>query len=373
MKKLRVGIIGTGMAFERLHYPAFMELQDKYEIAALCDPDVHKAKDWAKRLNISEQNVYSDYREMIKNTDLDMFDIMVPIGKNFEVTEEVAKAGKPIICEKPLAPNLVQARAHMDLPKKYKIPIMIAENFRYNEEVDLIRDMIRTEKVGKPVYFIQNRVMNFPKDMWEDKFAAKEWRQHPDFPGGVLLDTGIHDLAALRHFFGAVDEVQAFGVPQNDDFAPYAVLNANIRFKSGITGQYTFYCAGKEMQRPLIGLRIFCTNGMIFLEERDCGTVNVASDDGRTEQIPYRPQRGYYNELLNFYNAAIGKERIAVTPEMEYGDAKMLFDILKSAQEGRIVQVDEEFEFMPAYAQHEGEVARPPHKDEPARPSEYLM
>ena len=361
MKKLRVGIIGTGMAFERLHYPAYQELKEQYEITALSDVKIEKAREWASRLNISEQNVYSDYREMIKQPDLDMFDIMVPIGENYTVTAEVARAGKPIICEKPLASNLEQARKHRDLPRKYNIPIMIAENYRYNEEIDLIRDMIRTEKVGKPVYFMQNRAMNFPKDMLEDKFAAKEWRQHADFSGGVILDTAVHDLAALRHFFGAVDEVYAIGVPQEDESAPFAVVNANIKFKTGIIGQFTFYCAGKEMQRPLIGLRIFCTGGMIFLEERDCGFINVAYNDGRSEQVPYSPQRGYYNELLNFYNAAVGKEPISVTPEMEYGDAKMLFDILKSVKEKRIIKVDEEYEFIPTYAHQEGEVAKPPH------------
>lgn len=360
MKKLRVGIIGTGMAFERLHYPAYMELRDKYEIAALSDPDAAKAKEWAGKLNLSGENIYSDYREMIKQPDLDMFDIMVPIGDNFAVTEEVARAGKPIICEKPLAPTPEQARKHRELPRKYNIPIMIAENYRYNEEVDFIRDIIRTEKAGKPVYFMQNRVMNFPEDKYGDKFAAREWRQHPDFPGGVILDTAVHDMAALRHFFGAVDEVHAYGVPQHNDFAPYAVINSNIRFKSGLTGQFTFYCAGKEMQRPLVGLRIFCTKGMIYLEERDCGTINIAHDDGRSEQIPYRPQRGYYNELLNFYNAAIGREPISVTPEMEYGDAMMVFAVLKSINEERTVKVDDDFNFTPAYSRQEGHTAQLP-------------
>lgn len=359
MKKLRVGVIGTGMAFERFHYPAYMELQDRFEIFALCDPDLNKAGEWAKKLNIGQQNVYSNFREMLKNPGIDVFDIMVPIGQNFTVTEEVAKAGKPIICEKPLAPDIEQARAHRELPKKYRVPIMIAENYRYNEETDMIRDMLRTERAGKPVYFLQNRVMFFPGDMLEDKFAAKEWRQHPDFPGGIILDTGVHDLAALRHFFGAVDQVQAFGVPQDDDFAPWAVVNANIRFKSGVTGQFTFYCAGKEMQRPLIGLRIFCTNGMIFLEDRDCGTINVAYNDGRSERVSYRPQRGFYNELLNFYKAAVGEEMISVTPEVEYGDAKMMFDIIRSIREERPVRVDDGPEPMPHQLPGRGEAGQP--------------
>lgn len=185
--------------------------------------------------------------------------------------------------------------------------------------------------------------------MLKNKFPATEWRQHPQFPGGALTDTALHDLAGLRHIFGAIDRLQAFGRPQEADFAPYEVVNVNLLFKSGVTGQFSFFCAGKEMQRPLIGLRIFGTEGMLYLEERDAGTINLAFNDGRSEQIPYEPQKGYYNELLNFYNALTGAEPISVTPEMEYGDLKTVQAILQSIKEERVVAFDEEAGYRPAY------------------------
>ena len=79
---------------------------------------------------------------------------------------------------------------------------------------------------------------------------------------------------------------------------------------------------------------------MIYLEERDCGTVNVAYNDGSNKQIPYQPQRGFYNELLNFYKAATGEETLSVTPEIEYGDAMTVFAILDSIKERKIIRVD---------------------------------
>lgn len=360
MNKLRVGVIGTGMAFEKLHYPAYQELSDKYEIAALCDVDRFKADSWADRLGIGPQNVYTDFRELARRKDIDLFDIMVPIEKNYEITDTVAAiARKPIICEKPLAPNLRQAKAHAELPRKYGIPVMIAENYRYNEEVDLIRDLVRTKKVGDILYVIQNRVVNFPADMLKDKFPAREWRQYPEFVGGALLDTGVHDLAALRHIFGAVERIQAFGREQHGDFAPFSVVTVNILFKSGVIGTFSFFSAGKEMQRPLVGLRIFGNKGMIYLEERDCGFINVTHNDGTHELLRYRPQRGYYNELLNFYNAAMGKEPISVTPEIEFGDAKMVFDILKSIDQEKIVEVDRGYDTIPIYQAGRGTDRQP--------------
>lgn len=354
MEKLKVGIIGTGMAFERLHYPAYQELNDKFEIVALCDPDPEKTSYWAQQLGINGDSIYTDYHPMLWRNDINVFDIMVPIEHNFRVTEDVARTiatqpSRAIICEKPLATTYEQAKAHAELPRQYNIPIMIAENYRYNEEFQIIRDLIEQKRIGEVVYFMQNRVLNFPEDMLINKFPHAEWRQHPAFQGGAIMDTGIHDIAALRHVLGAIDKLQAFGVPQNDDFAPYAVVNVNMRFENGIIGQFTFYCAGKEMQRPLIGLRIFGTGGMIYNEDRDCGTINVAHNDGRSEQIAYKPQRGYYNELLNLYNAMTGQEAIAVTPEMEYGDAKTILDILRSVRENSIISVDKTTEYIPSY------------------------
>lgn len=340
MKKLGVGIIGMGMAFERLHYPAYKKMQDKYEIKAICDIKKNKADNWRETLSLRPEDIYSDYREMIERDDIDVFDIMVPIELNFEVTEIVAKKRKPIICEKPLAPTIEQAKKASNLPQKYNIPIMIAENYRYNQEINIIKDLIKNNEIGNIYYFIQNRVINFPKDMLKNKFPAVEWRQYPKYPGGSLLDTAVHDIAAIHHIFGMEEKIQAFGYNQRESYSPYAVIQTNMKFKNNITGHFSFFAAGKEMQRPLIGLRIFGNQGMIYLEERDCGTINISYNSGNSRQLAYQPQMGFYNELLNFYKAAIGKEPLSVTPEMEYGDTATIFSILKSINENKVVTTE---------------------------------
>lgn len=347
--QLRMGIIGVGLAFERLHWPAYQRLRDKFKIAAICDIDTHKLEKWKEPLGLSGADLFTDYKEMLSREDIDAFDIMLPIELNFEVTNEVAKAGKPIICEKPLAPTKEEALQAMRLPRKYDVPIMIAENYRYSEENNIIRDLVRNREIGDVYYFIQNRVVNFPADMHKDSFASTEWRQHPEYPGGEFFDTGVHDIAALRHIFGPIDAVQAFGVEEEADFAPYSVVQANMKFKSGVIGHFSFFCTGHEPQRPLVGLRIFGSEGMIYLEEASCGVVNVFYNSGGSQQIPYEPDRGFVNELLNFYKAAVGEEPLSVTPELEYGDALTVFAILEAIQANQIVEVDYEPEYEPAY------------------------
>jgi len=354
MERLKVGIIGTGMAFEKLHYPVYQELEKNYEIVALCNEDRSKALSWAERLGVNLEKVYADYRELAKLAELQIIDIMVPISQNFIVTEAVAQlvAGKKkaIICEKPLAPNLEQAQAAVGLIEKYQVPIMIAENYRYNEDPKLIKDLITEGQIGEVDYFLWNRVLNFPDDMKRDAFSAKEWRQHPDFPGGVFYDTAVHDLAALRYIFGEINELTAYGQHKEITLGQFSIVNVIFRFQSGFTGSYNFYTAGKEMQRPLVGLRIMGRKGEIYQEERDSGTINLALNDGTKKQYPYRPQRGYYNELLNLYHAYLGEEEIAVTPKVEFGDAKTALAILESIEEETPVKVDQQVDFY--YSEH---------------------
>src|SRR5690606_20851452 len=115
MKKIRLGVIGTGMAWERLHYPAISELGDKYEIAALCNRTFKDAENFAKKINLDIKNVYDNLDEMLKRPDIDAVDILVPIEYNYEISEKVARAGKDFICEKPMASNMDDAKKYLEL------------------------------------------------------------------------------------------------------------------------------------------------------------------------------------------------------------------------------------------------------------------
>ena len=340
MKKIRLAVIGTGMAWERLHWPAIQELGDKYEVVALCNRTRADAENFAQSINLDFSNVYDDYHKMLKRDDIDAVNVLVPIEQNYDIAADVIKANKHLIAEKPLAATLEGAKKLVDLHQKHNVKIMVAENYRYNEEMNKIRDIINEGKIGKVIYFILNKIVDFESEMKKDSFAAKEWRQHPQYRGGTFADAALHDIAGMRHIFGPVDHVYGMGIPQQEDYNPYISVNSQILFQNGVIGQFSYYPDGQETQTPLVGLRIFGMNGEIYLEEKMSGTINLTYRDGRSEQIAYTPKRGYYNELLNFYNAFNGTEDISVTPAIAYGDVKMVFDILTSIETQQPVYVD---------------------------------
>lgn len=337
MSKLRVGIIGTGMAFERLHYPAFQRLKNEYDIVALCDNDINKAKNVATTINLNHDNIYGDFNEMLKRDDLDLADIIVPIEQNYSVSEAVAKLGKNFICEKPLASNKEDAQKFLELESKYNVKILIAENFRYNEENTKIKQLIDSNKIGKVAYFIRNNTSFFPSEMTKNSYAAKEWRQHPKYFGGTFLDAAVHDIAGLRFIFGDIKCLQSFGKPQKEDYSPFVSVNTNFLFENGVIGHYTYCSTCVENQKPLIGFRIFGETGEIYLEEKSCGIINVSYNDGTSEQIPYTPSEGFFNELLHFHKALNGGQNISVNPETAFGDVEAIFDIFDSISNKEVI------------------------------------
>ena len=218
----------------------------------------------------------------------------------------------------------------IDLKNKYNVKVMVAENFRYEEENNIIKDIISKGTIGEIMYFIQNTGADFENDMSGNTFAAKEWRQHPQYKGGIFLDGGIHDIARMRHLFGDIASIYACGRAQQEDYNQYMTINALIKFKNNVTGMYSYYAQGTEKQIPPVGLRLFGTLGSVYLESKSKGVIQVFYNDGKVENRNFTPAMGYYNELLNFYDSMVTGKEIVSTPEKELGDIEAIFDILQS-------------------------------------------
>jgi predicted dehydrogenase len=338
-KKLRLGVIGIGYAWDRLHYPALQKLTEQYEIVAVCNKTISKAQGFAQSIGLPQENIYDDYVKLLEQDDIDVVDILVPISENFEIVEAAILAGKNIIAEKPFASTPKAASMLIQLKDKHHVKIMVAENFRYDEGNKIIKDCISNGTIGEVMYFIQNTAADFEKDMKENTFAAKEWRQHPDFIGGILLDGGVHDIARMRYLFGDFESIYATGRKQEEEYNPYICVNSLMKFKNGVSGQYSFYAQGTELQKPPVGLRIYGTLGEIYYESKDKGIIEISHKDGTNEQKSFAPNNGYYHELLNFYNSVNIHEEIIATPEKELGDIQGVFDILKSIESNTLIKM----------------------------------
>ncbi|MGE5429638.1 MAG: Gfo/Idh/MocA family protein, partial [Syntrophomonadaceae bacterium] len=179
MKKIKLGIIGCGIAARDLHLPALEKLKDKFEITVLCNHTEQKAKDLSDYLG--KIPYVLDYHEMLKRSDVEAVDITLPIHLNYKAAKDALLAGKHVIVEKPVTANLSEAKKILAQSEASESVMMVAENFRYRKVFMKAKDLIKKGKIGKPYAATWDL---FNQVTLQSKYARTKWRQHPLYPGG---------------------------------------------------------------------------------------------------------------------------------------------------------------------------------------------
>lgn len=324
MKILKLGVIGCGLAYERLHLPALKKLKDYYEVASLCDIDLNRVEEMAKKTKIKTDHIYRDYQEMINKENLDLILVCVPIPEQERIYEELIHINIPFIAEKPFATTYDTAKRLRDLSKKNNTEILVAENYRFSEDTLLLKKIIDEKKIGDILYVLNVKADNFIVDKTKDTFASTKWRQYPTYPGGSYLDGGVHDIARLHYLFGSVNEMITFAKDESDEHVPYRLITSKILFDQGVTAEYTYYSNESALIDPPIGFRMFGTKGQAYLKDSDSGKIILTNYNEEKEVLTYKTKKGYYNELVHFYEVLVNNKQNECSPDVEIEDIKII-------------------------------------------------
>src|SRR5215217_3589513 len=104
-KPIRLGIIGTGLAVEKLHWPALKRMTDRFRVVSFCDVARANAEHFAAYSGAPMDEYTGDLRDLLRRDDVDAVLVSLPIPLNLPVTRAVLEAGKHVICEKPAGAN----------------------------------------------------------------------------------------------------------------------------------------------------------------------------------------------------------------------------------------------------------------------------
>ena len=184
-KKLRVGIVGAGNIATSAHLPSYQHLLDKVEIVAIADIVPERAKAAAEKFNIP--HYFASVEELLASVDVDYIDICTWTAAHAPVCIAAAKAGKNILCEKPLAASLEQGLAMEKAVKEAGVQFMLAVVTRYGAEQLKYRELYEEGKFGE-IYaakcqYVRRR--GTPGGWFTDKELAG---------GGPVLDIGVHAI-----------------------------------------------------------------------------------------------------------------------------------------------------------------------------------
>ncbi|MEK7686194.1 MAG: Gfo/Idh/MocA family oxidoreductase [Verrucomicrobiota bacterium] len=213
MKKLNVGLIGCGF-MGRTHSNAhrkvnnFFDLEYQPVLKAICDFQEDKAKAFAAQWGY--ESVETDWKKLLARKDIDLVDICLPNNLHLEVAVAAAKAGKMIICEKPLARDGKEGLQMVKAVEKAGVPNLISYNYRRIPAVTLAKQLIDEGRLGRIFHyrakFLQDWTMS--KDLPQGGDAL--WRLDVKVAGsGVTGDLLAHCIDTALWLNGSVDKVNA--------------------------------------------------------------------------------------------------------------------------------------------------------------------
>ncbi|MEZ4733323.1 MAG: Gfo/Idh/MocA family oxidoreductase [Caldilineaceae bacterium] len=325
----RVGILGPG-AIAQTHLAGWQQLP--VTIAAHYDLRPEMAQRAADQYGGKACRSLDEFFDAV-----DIVDICTPAAAHRDNVLATAAAGKPMICEKPLARHLQDCEEIVAACEAANVPLFVAQVVRFFPEFANAKAVIDSGAIGKPGVIRTIRAGAFPRTLgsFYGDFAKS---------GGVILDVGIHDIDFQRWCMGEVERVFARGLtfagePQRD----HALIT--LRFTSGAVGHIEASWASPIGQWRT-RLEIAGDEGIVEWDSEGEASVTriVLNEAGngkvRTTLNPYGPDiHPYKAELAHFLQCLETGEPLRVTPHDGLMAVKVALAAIESVRTGRPVDI----------------------------------
>ncbi len=335
---IRLGVIGTGLAVQKLHWPALKRLSDKFQITAYSNHSKPKADHFADYSQTATDGFSEDYQDLLVRDDVDAVLISLPITDLLQATVDALAAGKHVICEKPAGANEQEGRAFVKLVSNHpKLKVLIAENWFYRDDLRFARSLLDDGTIGS-IHLVSWRLVSqlIPR---AGEFSSTPWRHDAGYDGGPHLDGGVHHTAQIRFLCGDINRLHGETQNSNSTHSGPSDLALNFRMVSGAIGDYTASYPEIPVSGESNEMRLYGTEGQMTIGRHG---INVARSDGTNETWHVQQQDGgYYNELLNFYDAVVYDTPIVGTVVQSFRNMEIVLKGLESARKGQVISLSE--------------------------------
>lgn len=324
-KPVKLAIIGCGIAARRHHWPALQRLQDKFRVTVVCNRSEPKAREF--RELAGGVPYVLDYREVLERHDVEAVDIILPFHLNPEVTLAALQAGKHVLVEKPLAANPAQAEKLLQAAAPYSQVKMVAENFYYHPVFVRARELLGQDPQDMPYAVFWDIFRELAAD---NPYLHTKWRMSEPYPGGFILDGGVHNIAALHMLFGDLQPLHSWARSVNPALGAVDSFSVQFRGTARLFGMLNLFVNVQGYSRNC--LTILTATRTIRVE--DCRRLYVHSGDQKILEETFDTKDSYYQELLAFYQAVRDGREVYSTFERAAGDLRFLYHAIQSGKTG---------------------------------------
>jgi predicted dehydrogenase len=327
--KVKWGVLGTAHIAVTKVIPA-MQRGDWCEVVAIASRDFNKSKQAARDLGIPK--AYDSYEELLADAEVEAVYIPLPNHLHVEWSIKSAEAGRHVLCEKPIALSMCEAKQLLAARNRTGMKIEEAFMVRTHRQWIAARDLIGSGRIGD-VRSMMGHFSYFNAD-------RTNIRNVIEYGGGGLMDIGCYLINTSRFIFGA-EPRRVIGVMERDAETGIDLLTSAILDYPA--GQCIFTCGTQLV--PYQRVHIFGARGRIEIEipfnappDRPCRIfVDDGSDvaDRSAETIELDPVNQYTIQGDLFSKAIREKTEVAVPLEDSIKNMAVIEAVFRSAESGR--------------------------------------
>ncbi|MFN3402611.1 MAG: Gfo/Idh/MocA family oxidoreductase [Cytophagaceae bacterium] len=341
--KIRVGLVGFGVAGEVFHAPFITNVPD-LELTKVVERHNEKSKSiypWVE--------IVRDYRNLLTDPEIDLIVIATPNDVHYSIAKEALFAGKHVLVDKPFTLTWEEAKDLVQVQKSTGKVLTVYQNRRLDAGYQSLRKLLIENKLGK----IQNYYSCFDRYRPEIK---NRWREQ-DFPGaGLLYDLGVHLIDQVVYLFGMPEAIQA----DIRNERPMSVVDDFFDIELDYGDFKARVSAGMLVSKPGPSFIVEGEKGIYYRKDLDPQEKvlkeglhpgdsrweeNTKAEDGwiefkdgRKEMVP-APTIGYINFYKNLANVIAGNESLLVSPEVACNVIKLINLAQKSSKENKKLNV----------------------------------
>ena len=212
-KSLNIGLVGYGF-MGRAHSNAFLQTPRFFEVPyqvvlkAVCARNSDRVKPFAE--NWGYQSVETDWRKLVERKDIDVIDIASPNDTHAEIAIAAAKAGKVVLCEKPLGRDAAEAKAMTNAVESAKVANMVWYNYRRVPAVAMLKNLIDEGRLGRIFHYRAKFLQDWTISQDLPQGGEGLWRLDVAVAGsGVTGDLLAHTIDTAMWLNGPINEVVA--------------------------------------------------------------------------------------------------------------------------------------------------------------------
>ena len=340
--KIGFGIIGTG-AIAGIHATCIRQIQNA-ELIAMASSSESRAKEATERFNVP---VYSDYNLLIQNSNIDIICICTRSGSHLEPTLAAARAGKHVLCEKPLEVTVERAQEMIIACKKEGVKLGCIFQNRFSPDFMELKNAIDEGWLGK--LLMAKASINWYRNA--SYYAESNWRGTIDGDGGAaLINQGIHTIDLLLNIMGEVKSVYGKVKTMVHKIEGEDTANVIIDFKNGAFGNIT---AGTSLYPGYPErLEIYGEKGSVILEAGKIINWNILDHERIVPEETGKKNSGSSDPMaithdlhrvqyVNMIEAVINNKEPLVNGEEGLKSIKLIRGIYNSAAQKKEIDLSE--------------------------------